>query len=69
MNTPELSEETGIILPLTDELAQWELRIAQRADQLAAKTERGRNHDLENWLQAEREVMGDFAKPPVDFAS
>lgn len=69
MNIPKSSDERGITEPLTDELAQWELRIAQRADQLAAKTERGRNQDLENWLQAEREVLTDLAKPPVEFVS
>lgn len=69
MNNPESSEESGISVPLTDELAQWELRIAQRADQLAATTERGRNHDLENWLQAEREVLAGLAKSPVEFTS
>jgi hypothetical protein len=68
MNTPESSEEAGLSLPLTDELGQWELRIAQRADQLAAQTERGRDHDLENWLQAEREVLAGLARSSVESA-
>jgi hypothetical protein len=40
-----------------DELMEWELRVAQRADQLAAKNSGGREQDLEYWLQAEREVL------------
>ena len=43
--------------PASDRLTHWQLRIAQRADQLAAKMARGRDQDLECWLQAEREVL------------
>lgn len=66
MNPQESSEETGISFPLTDELAQWELRIAQRADQLAANTQHSRNQDLENWLQAEREVLAGIGALAVE---
>ena len=38
------------------------LRVAQRADQLAQTTDHGRERDLENWLQAERETL---AKLPL----
>jgi hypothetical protein len=40
-----------------DELLQWELKVAQRADELSSKTPHGRDEDLRTWLQAEREVL------------
>ena len=47
------------LLP-ADQLAQWELRVAQRADELAKKSPPGRNHDLASWLEAEREALAFF---------
>jgi hypothetical protein len=64
MNTIELSDEAIIDVQLTDELVKWELRIAQRADQLAAQAEHGRDKDLEYWQQAEREVLADLIMRP-----
>jgi hypothetical protein len=40
-----------------DELFQFELRVAQRADQLAAKLGTGPERDRECWQQAEREEL------------
>lgn len=39
-----------------DDLDRLELRIARRADELNERFGR-RGHDLEHWLQAEREII------------
>lgn len=58
-----LSEPTADNVPPIsnlDALTQWALRVARRADDLARTTASGRDHDLESWLQAEREMLVDF---------
>jgi hypothetical protein len=57
MDTPNLP---------TDELFQVELRIAQRADELARNLGSDREHALEHWRRAEREVWQARAVPAVD---
>jgi hypothetical protein len=46
--------------PDTEVVDELLLRVAQRADQLAHAAERGREHDLEHWLQAEREMFANL---------
>ena len=57
MNLAANQAGTAADLESVDELLVWELRVAKRADELAKKTEHGRDRDLENWLQAEREIF------------
>jgi hypothetical protein len=60
MNSLEQVTDGGAISALVmDELLQWELRVAQRADELATQASHGRDEDLRYWLQAEREVLVD----------
>jgi len=40
-----------------DELFGLELRVAKRADEIAQTGARGMSHDVEYWLQAERDVL------------
>ena len=40
-----------------DELFGLELRVAKRADEIAQTGARGMSHDVEHWLQAERDVL------------
>jgi hypothetical protein len=40
-----------------DELLGLELRIAKRADEIAQTGATGMDHDIECWLQAERDVF------------
>jgi len=41
-----------------DEFQQVQTLIARRADKLSQAGPKGPDHDLETWLQAEREVLG-----------
>jgi hypothetical protein len=43
-----------------DELERLQLRIAQRADDLSKTGSSSSGSALENWLQAEREILGDI---------
>jgi hypothetical protein len=69
MNPTAVCEEPVLDLPPMDELMQWELRIAQRADQLVAGAGEKREKDLVYWLQAEREVLAHLVAAPVEFAA
>lgn len=69
MNPTALREDLLMSVPPTDELMQWELRIAQRADELAAQAENGHKQDLIYWLQAEREVLEQMDAPPEFISS
>lgn len=42
----------------TDELFQIERKIAQRADELSRRLGVDREHALDHWRQAEREIFG-----------
>jgi hypothetical protein len=43
--------------PAEDELLGLELRVAKRADEIAQIGARGLFHDIEHWLQAERDIL------------
>jgi hypothetical protein len=43
--------------PVEHELLALELRVAKRADEIAQPGARGIFHDIEHWLQAERDVL------------
>ena len=62
MNTPELIQDK--VTTETD-LTQLQLQIARRADELArAKVGRcEEKSDLDCWLQAEREILGQVTEP------
>ena len=47
----------------TDELFQLERKIAQRADELSRCLGVDREHALEHWRQAEREILGVVDEP------
>ena len=47
----------------TDELFQIERKIAQRADELSRSLGVDREHALEHWRQAEREIFGSCDEP------
>jgi hypothetical protein len=40
-----------------DDLLRLEMLVARRADKLSEEAGNAPGHDLENWLQAEREVF------------
>ena len=46
------------LVPSSDALLQVQTLIARRADELSSQPDRRRGHDLECWLQAEREIFG-----------
>jgi hypothetical protein len=54
MNSAAHTADPASDTEAVDELLLW---VAQRADQLAQKTASGRERDLENWLQAEQEML------------
>jgi hypothetical protein len=56
MKTPP-PEASATIVFTEDDLLQFELKVAQRADALSQETGRTRGKDLEHWLQAEREIL------------
>jgi hypothetical protein len=58
MNTTE--DKNAPAAELTDEaLFDLELRICRRADELAKASASNREHSLEYWLQAERDIMAE----------
>jgi hypothetical protein len=69
MNPTALLEDTLLNEQAADELMQWELRIAQRADQLAARAEPRSQEDLVYWLQAEREILAQLQVTSSDLAT
>jgi hypothetical protein len=56
VNSPD-SATAPFALPADDVLLHWQLDVAVRADELAHGASRGKDHDLQVWLQAEREIM------------
>lgn len=60
--TPSVSHEPGFAP--ADDLDQLELRIARRADELNHRFGQP-GHDLEHWLQAEREIIASSAAAAV----
>ena len=66
MNSAAYSADPASDTEAVDELLLW---VAQRADQLAQKTGPSREHDLENWLQAEEELLARFPSPQLTHAS
>ncbi len=53
-SAPALSENAAC----DDPLAEMELRIARRADQLAHALGAGSDKNIEHWTQAEQEIWG-----------
>ncbi|MDO8539583.1 MAG: hypothetical protein Q7S40_04020 [Opitutaceae bacterium] len=46
------------------ELLKWQVRVAQRADELREKTSGPTKDDRETWLRAEAEVLGRLPDQP-----
>ena len=65
MHSTQPGDSVTLNTDTTDELMQWELWVAHRADELAQKTTPGRDHDLECWLQAEHELLSRLHGLPV----
>jgi hypothetical protein len=45
-----------------DELMDFQLRVARRADELSQSRGRHTQSDLERWLDAERDVLASFVR-------
>jgi hypothetical protein len=61
MKTDACSSKAADFVPV-DELEKLELKIARRADALSKQSAYDPQPALENWLQAESEILGDFAR-------
>jgi hypothetical protein len=59
MNTTKMNEQAPADSS-SRELFELELRIARRADELAQTGGSRPRRDLEHWLRAEREIMGQW---------
>jgi hypothetical protein len=60
---PKDQSTRGSIARAQDDLLRLEMKIAQRADQLWRNNGRTRGHDLQHWLQAEREIWARIPQP------
>jgi hypothetical protein len=58
MKDVALADETTLRPTLGDDFQDVLTQIARRADQLSVTGQKGPDHDLAYWLQAEREVLG-----------
>ncbi len=57
MKTPEPDTSATAVLNEDDRLLQFELKVAQRADELSQASGSVRGRDLEHWLRAEHEIL------------
>jgi len=65
LEAPPVPAAATAVAPPIDDLFQLELRVARRADELAAGGGSSRARDLLLWFQAEREVLGAQSRSDV----